>query len=216
MWACDKYGQPYPWAGLTSYHIFDGNSITAGSGVAAREHSYPEVARRTLGLTYGQYDNLGNDSINMSQMVARASIDIDPVKAVVGKPIKLVVGEWYNQRTNTVPATVPINASRAYLAARKAADPTIKIAFWTSTDESGSNFDAGRVSYNSSFDADQTNIDGYIPVHNDPNIGVVGACPATAPWGTYFSDAVHLTGSASTPNGYHTLAGLISPVVAAM
>src|SRR5882762_1322629 len=44
MWACDKYAQPYPWAGLTRFNVFFGDTITQRVGATDTLHQAPSLA----------------------------------------------------------------------------------------------------------------------------------------------------------------------------
>nr|ABU51107.1 BpiB04 [uncultured bacterium Bio7] len=76
-----------------------------------------------------------------------------------------------------------------------------KIAFWTAVDFAKAR-DGLRKQYSQYWDLDRDRagvIDAYVPIHEDPMIGIDGACPDVPPYGEYFSDGLHLTGKAGYP-----------------
>lgn len=203
-WACDKYAQAYPWAGASKFYIFSGDSLTVGQNASTPTASYPYLMAANLGLTVGQWTNLGMRGVTMPNMDAVGAIEVDPIPAMVGLPCVLSTFEWFNQAGS---APTPENNSRAYLAARKAANPTMKIAFGTSTDAASGL--ANRTNYNAAFDASHAlNIDGYAAIHLNANIGIAGANANT----TYFAgDNIHLTDL-----GYSELYGVFQPIVSVL
>lgn len=194
-WACDKYSQAYPWAASSYFPVFDGDSLTAGSGATGPAGSYPYQAAASLGLSYGQWTNVGTGSITMADMDALGPTVIDTIGAIVGKPIKLAAFEWYNQRAA---APTPADSSRTYIAARRAAGA--KVCFGTSTDTSAAT-DANRAAYNADFDASHALMEAYVAIHTNSGIGLESAY---ANFPANFSDPVHLTDA-----GYTILAGLM-------
>jgi hypothetical protein len=196
-WACDKYSQPYPWAAYSDFIVFAGDSLTQGSG-ALGANSYPYQAAQTMTRPYGSWTNVGQGGTTMAQVDTACATHVDPIPSQLGKVVKLAAFEYYNQRG--LGAAACEAASRTFLANRKAV-VNMKVAFATSTSHSGDP-DSVRVAYNSAFDGDQTNIDAYVPVHNNASIGTTTAYATNS--ATYWSDTVHLNAA-----GYGVLAGLM-------
>ncbi len=212
MWACTRWGQPYPWDSVSRMVVFDGDSITAGVGASKHQFGTPYRVAQALGLSYGQWMNNGVGGATITQLASVAANRIDGIPALINKDVALVAWEWYNQRALTPPAAY--NASLAYLTARKAASSRIKIVWGTSTDSSSDNATpANRNSYNAAWDSywagSHPLIDAYVPIHQNATIGAPGAY-AAAPT-TYWGDGVH-------PNdaGYAVLAPLFTAGVQAL
>jgi len=197
MWACEKYGQSYPWASRDHMLVFDGDSITMGLGGSSPADSYPYKVAQTLGLSFGQWTNLGIGGDTITEMDTRAPAGVDDVYALIGKPVKLAAFEWYNQRAAS---PTPRNNSLTYLSNRRSS--TVKVCFGTSTDTSATT-DTDRADYNTYFDANNTSatMDAYVAIHADANIGVE---TAAANFPGNFADGVHLSAA-----GYTILAGLM-------
>jgi hypothetical protein len=187
-WACDKYGQAYPWAGLSKFTVYDGDSITMGSG-SPGSSSYPYKSAASLGLTYGQWTNIGIGGITAANLTSKAAVDLLPIGTVTGLPLRIAAFEWYNQRA-AHPG--PYNNSLAYLAAVRSA--TRKVSWGTSTDTSVTT-DADRAAYNAAFDADHSTCDAYVAIHSNTAIGTETAY-ANNPGN--FSDTVHLSSAGNT------------------
>lgn len=206
MWAADKFAQPYPWAGLSAFTIFDGDSITANLGASGIAGGYPYKAAQTLGLSFGQWSNLGVGGITPPNMDILAANRIDNVAALINKNVHLASFEWFNQRN---PSPTPFNQSAAYLANRKAASSRTKIAFGDSTDSTtdDANGDANRGPYNTAI-ASVANADQHVIVSTDAHIGVTGSATADNNV-TYFSDGLHLKDA-----GYTVLASYFSTALA--
>lgn len=136
MWACNKYSQAYPWANIPAITVFDGDSITAGVGSTTATTNYPYITAQALGLSYGQWTNMGIGGITMANVDANAVSEIDTISLLTGKYINLPVFEYFNQRF--VASNGDVNISRTFLANRKAvvtasgASKT-RIVFGTST-----------------------------------------------------------------------------------
>jgi hypothetical protein len=192
MWARTKYAQTYPWASLSAFNVFFGDSITQGINASDVVHQAPYLAAQSLGLGFGQWHNIGVGGIYTQHMDTLATSWIDPLPAAIGKTINLVGFEWYNEdlQGGLFAPPVPFNHANTYLANRKAVTG-IKTVWGTSTSNSSDPV-ASRASYDASFDAAHTtNIDSYMPIHLDAHIGVHGS------YATYSSatggDGVHLT-----------------------
>jgi hypothetical protein len=195
MWADNKYGQSYPWAGINDYNVFFGDSIMQGVGATAVADQAPYLIAQSLGLSYGQWDNLGIGGITTAHLSTLAPTWIDPLPALIGKKVNLSSFEWYNDSgSGTLGASGPFSDAQAYLAARKAV-ANIRTVWGTSTGYSGDP-SANRNAYDADFDAaSTTNIDAYVALHNDPEIGTSTAY-ATYPGN--WSDVVHLSNTGYT------------------
>lgn len=204
-WAANKYGATVPWAALTYYTVFDGDSITVGEGeTGSCSGIYPYKSAQTLGLSYGQWDNLGIGYQTMPEMTSKFVSEVAPIATMTGKPLKVAAFEWYNQKVTPD----PVANALAYLATARAAGA--KVAFGTSTDSSLTP-ETERANYNAYFDANHSaaTMDAYAPIHNNANIGVEGATTAHP---TYFnSDKLHLVAL-----GYTELASVMTTALQAI
>lgn len=199
-WACDKYGQAYPWASQKRFPVFSGDSQ-----VHPADTIWPVQIARTKGWKPGQYAVVGKDSFivqtGVYNMIDWDKVDVDPIGSVVGIPLLLSWIEWHN-RGNGNPEYDPGN-EYSYLAQdlvyntdRRTANPSIKIIQGTSistTDRDGPNRDA----YNAAVEANRVTqlVDLVVKCEEIPHIGPNGS--AVAPGAsTYFADDIHLG-----PNG---------------
>ena len=192
MWACDKYAKPYPWAGLTSFNTFFGDSITqgvAGAGTVNINQQAPFVAAQTLGLSFGQWHNVAIGGVTTAHMDTLAATWIDPIPALIGKKHNVTGFEWHNENLANPTLPQPYNHAVTYLANRKLI-ANQRTVWGTSTSE-GADPIANRAAYNASFDAAHPAnlIDSYIPIHTDAHIGVDGSYATYTPGG----DGVHLS-----------------------
>lgn len=203
-WARDKYSQAYPWAGYADFHIYAGDSQTQGSG-APGTASYPYKSAALLSRPYGTWTNIGQGGASMTQVDANCAINCDPVGAMINKPTKVAVFEYYNQRG--LGAVAAAAASRLCISNRRAIANT-KVIFGTSF-SSTLDPDATRTAYNADFDATHTGMDAYVPLHNDTSIGISGAAAADGNV-TYFLDGIHLRAA-----GNQIVANLISAGITA-
>lgn len=209
-WACDKYSQPYPWAAFSDFIVYAGNSLTQGSG-ALGANSYPYKSAQTLARPYGSWTNIGQGGITISTVDTVCSVHADPIPAVVGKTVKVAAFEYYNSKAQSAAAIEA--TSRTYLANRRAAG--LKNIWGTSLSHAADP-DTTRNAFDAAFDAVQTDIDAYVPLHLNALIGKEGA---DSPGGnayfdnsaTYWSDVVHLNSA-----GYTVLAGLMTAGIQAL
>ncbi|WP_375427118.1 hypothetical protein [uncultured Sphingomonas sp.] len=205
----DKYGAAYSWAG-GAFRVFHGDSLTNGTDSTGALRSYPARVAALNGWPIGSWTNLGHGGQSMAGLQVEALVDIDPMVPLLGStPLHLAAWEWFNQRG----ASDPQDATIGYFRARRAAGVS-RLVLATSTDATDGveNADmlAKRAAYDAFFDAEwRTYADAYVPLHADGRIGLEGACPATAPYGPYFSDGIHLTDA-----GYDAIAGLVAPEMA--
>lgn len=208
-WACYTYSQPYPWAAYSDFIVYAGNSLTQGSG-ALGANSYPYKSAQRLARPYGTWTNIAQGGTTMPTIDAVCAVHADPLPAQLGKTVKIAAFEYYNQRAAGAAAVEA--SARTFLANRKAAG--MRTIFGTSLSHSGDP-DATRNAYDAAFDANQTNIDAYVPLHLNAAIGAEG--PDAVGGNAYFnnsatnwSDTVHLNGP-----GYTILDSLMSPGIQA-
>lgn len=198
---CDKYSQAYPWAGISKFRVFDGDSLSAGywgESFSNVNNYYGNKMAASLGLSFGQYTTTAIPSYTLTQMASKAPTDIDTIQATIGKSVRLMAFEWYNSR-----APSPAADAQTYVQARKAAG--INQVMWgTSTDDLS--HDANRTTYNNAVVAGAIGwgADALVQIHLNASIGVIGACPAGAPFTPYFGvDGVHMLDA-----GYTVLQGI--------
>ena len=202
-WACEKYGQAKPWAAGSKFYAFHGDSETQGTKTNAPEDTYPYKTAASLGLTYGQWTNLGVGGITIANMTAKATTQVDPLAAATGKTLVVPCFEYYN---SAAAHPTPANQMITYLQARRAAG--CKIVFGTSMDSFLLN-ETDRAAYNSFWASNYaTYADSYAAIHTNANIGVDGACGASQP-STYFTDTI----GHPTAAGYTILAGLMTTAI---
>jgi len=212
IWVRDKYAAPYPWAG-GPFRLFHGDSITNGYGMDTALGSYPAKVAAANGWSIGQWSNLGHTGANWAILRDEGAADIDPMVPLLGAtPLHLAAWEWFNGRQV---ADYQLQAA-AYLAERKAAG-IARTVFLTSTDAANSAEgarQASRAAYNAYWDdaVNRADIDAYIALHENADIGIEGACPDAAPYTpNFYTDGIHLSDA-----GYAILAGIVAPVMAAV
>ena len=199
IWADRRYGQPDPWSNLSAYNVFFGDSITAGSGVAAPTDTAPYLAAKELGLSLGQWDNVAVGGITTANMNELAFSWVDPLPTLLRRQVNLIGFEWFNEKIGKVPP-IPFTDAQRYLNARRLVQ-NLKIVWGTSTSYSGDP-DKNREAYDQSFDnADKSNVDSYVPLHKSPDIGVAGPQSSFSRYPENWSDGIHLSAT-----GYHYLA----------
>jgi hypothetical protein len=156
MWICEKYSQSYPWAGLSAFNVFFGDSITAGFNASAADKRPAWLAASSLGRGFGQWSGCAVEGVNLSQMDTLAATWIDPIPALLGIPVNLVGFEFINTSVQTPgndPAVV-FAAANTYLGNRKAIT-NLRTVWGTSTSAAGfagSDPVPGRATYDSDFD----------------------------------------------------------------
>jgi hypothetical protein len=200
-WACEKYAQTKPWSALSRFTVFDGDSITMGSGssgaiTVSPSKSYPYKSAQSLGLSYGQWSNTGIGYRDLVEMNSKFALDVGALATATGKPLVVAAFEWYNSKAHTDPQA----EARTYISTVKAFGA--KLVWGTSTDHFGSP-DTARETYNVSFDSDHAAVDAYVPIHNDATIGVDLATENFT--ANFYADKVHLSDA-----GYTVLAGLMT------
>ena len=183
-----KYGQTDPWAGQAKYNVFFGDSYTAGAG-ALPGYSWPYLTAQALGLSYGQWMNLGIGGITTAGMDTLASAGvasgggwIDPLPAYLGKTVVMSGYEWYNEALANPPPG-PYNATQTFLNHRRLVN-NLTIVWGSSNDYNV--VDANRLSFDAALDTACasspgtsvlnyptvcSNMDAYVAIHNDPAIG---------------------------------------------
>lgn len=207
MWARDKYAQPYPWAALSAFTTFYGDSLTEGVGAGGVTAQPGYLAAQSLSLSFGQYHVIGVGGITVAHMDTLAPTWVDPIPALIGKKTNLVGFEWYNENGANPTPPAPFNHSQTYLANRHAVANQRNV--WGTSTGYSSDPSTNRNSYNTSFDATipNSNIDSYMPFHTNAQIGTSTAY-ANHPGN--WSDTVHLSAT-----GYPFLASdLVSGIQA--
>jgi hypothetical protein len=200
-WACEKYSQTKPWESLTNFYVFDGDSITMGTGSASVSSAspaktYPYKTAQSLSLTYGQWSNTGIGYRDLVEMNSKFASDVGAIATASGKPLIVSAFEFYNSRLHADPQA----EARAYISTVKASGATL--VWGSSTDHFGSP-DTARETYNASFDSDHAAVDVYVPIHTDEFIGVDLATEVHSDH--FAADKVHLIEA-----GYTVLASLMA------
>ena len=206
-WADDKYNQPYPWANETNYVVFQGSSLLTSdcTGGAANEMP-PPLAAAKLGLTFGQFQNLGVGGINLTNMNTLALAPsaggagwIDPIPAYLGKTVIDATQEWYNSNLGN-PFPGPLTEAYNYLRSRKST-ANIKTVFLSSTSyaKEPTKLPTNRSKYDEALDNDAPYdigryIDSNVSIKNSTGgtyIGALGAASANPAY--YCGDGLHLS-----------------------
>lgn len=200
-WARDKYSDAYPWASKSDYIVYAGDSLTQGSG-ALGVNSYPYKSAQSLTRPYGTWTNIGRGGATMAEANTNCITNADPLPTQLGKVVKVACFEYYNQRG--LGAAACETNSRAFLAARKAVT-NMKTVFGTSTGHSGDP-DAVRAAYDTAMAGNQTNMDAYVALHTNVDIGDYTAYSRNS--ATYWSDAVHFNSAGYTVLGTLMTAGI--------
>lgn len=201
----DKYAQTKPWAAVSNITVFDGDSLTQGTGGGGVSGGYPYKSAQSLGLTYGQWTMTGVGGITMANMTAKMG-EWTGIGALLGKGMRVAAFEYYNQKALSA-ATIEAN-NNAYATAVRAL-PSTKLALGTST-SSSSDPDATRTSVNAYYDINfATYSDAYVALHNDASVGNATAYATNS--ATYWSDIVHLNAA-----GYTVLAGMFTTGLSAI
>ena len=192
-YACNKYGQAYPWAGASRFIMFDGDSQTFGTGATATanradfQNGWAQLLMDLKGQPFGAWSNVAVPGRSSAQMTASAPGHYTGLAAALGIPVVLACMEYYN--------TPDTNAGNmiAYLTAVKAADSGIKTLVLTSVDNgdaTGQPKHDNRPAFNTALSA-AGNSDVKCPIHTDAFVGVDGACPDGFGASTYFADGIH-------------------------
>ncbi len=182
---CDKYAQPYPWAGAPSIAVCHGDSQTQGVGSTNVANTYPYLLAANLSKPLGTWTNAGIGGMKMRDMVNEIS-QWTGIASVTGKPLRVAAFEYYNERA-TSPATLQ-GYHTSYAAAVRATGAKLCIG---SSISSTLDPDSNRSSLNTWLDTNGTIIaDTYVALHNNTHIGISGAA-ATDANVTYFYDGIH-------------------------
>lgn len=212
----ERLSLPDPWAGQSSFLVYQGNSITANTDADFPNHGYPAYASAQLGLSFGQWSNLAIGAETITTQDARAVHEVDPIAAVTGIPTRLAFFEFFNQVTiggSTGTQAAAIMGS--YLANRRSAGID-KIVVGTCLDSGGASTQDSARAQKASFVTGMLGLspslyDALVRLDLNADIGVDGA------WsnGTYFAaDGYHLFGRAGTPNGMSVLGVLMGTALA--
>jgi hypothetical protein len=193
-YACDKYGAAYPWAGRSRFVMFDGDSITYGTGASGTtgrsqvNNCWPILLAEAKSIPWGGHSNMAVAGLAATTMASAASQNYAGLAAQLGMPIALMAMEYYNQPdTNAA-------SFKSFLDAVKAADSSIKICALTSTDNgavAGNAVHDNRAAFNAAL-VGYANLNVLAPLHTDATVGVEGACPNDpGPYGPNFADDRH-------------------------
>lgn len=205
LWACNKWGKASPLAGRTYFPVFDGDSITAGTG-AEWFQTYPTQIAAARGWKAGQWANVGKPGASVTgiggdggnNMMTRGVRDCDGFADVTGLPVVLIAGEWYNQGTGGGTTGQGVSAAdnlRTYAATRKATGKFQKLIGWTST--SSQREGTARDGFNASLMSNPGAFDAMTPMHTDSKVGVNGQYLVTTPV-QYIGDQIHPTAAGYT------------------
>lgn len=185
-----KYGVAVPWNGLSRFFVFDGDSQTAF--LAENSQSWSDVLMANKGVPFTGYTNVAQGSRTSAQMAASAPGNYTGLAAALGIPIGVYCLEYYNQTDTTASGML------SYMTAVRTAAPAAKICALDSFDNSklvGNAKRDNRAAFNSAMAAaGATYYDVFAPISTNATIGIEGACPDDpGPYGTNFSDGIHLT-----------------------
>lgn len=189
-----KYSQALPWAGVSSFDIYTGDSIEVGVGVNNVSQSAPYLCATARGRTYGQYMQWAVGGVAYSDMLLMIP-EWSAAIAEMGVLANVMAFEWYNEKTKSSPAVAFANAQTYCSTAR--AVPGVKLCFGSSTsyNTDATDYATVRGPFNALVDANSASMcDSYVPFHSDaiagPAIGNSGAYAANA--AANWSDGVHL------------------------
>ena len=200
-WVCNKYTQALPWAAGAKIATFYGDSITAGVGATSVANNVCYKAAQSLSLPYGCWDNLGVGGITMTNMAVDVG-EMSTFASFTGKPNKVILGEYYNERATL---TATLVAARNSLCSTIRGYSNTKLGVWASTSHTGDP-DANRVAYNTDCVTNQASFsDNFQSVHTDTFIGISGAATANP---TYYTDGVHNSNLGQTQLATYFTAGV--------
>lgn len=213
-WARERYADALPWAGAL-IKIIDGNSLTADYSTNKIQECYSTLIAAARGWKPGTWANTAVVGRNSFTALSDFNTKTKPFLDIIGRPTILSYFEWINGQVTTGRSEAQnlIDVQNYLLGIENAG---IACAFGTSMDFGGAGATApniaARANYNAYWDIianrNAYGIDQYIAIHNNANIGVVGA-NANA---TYFmNDFVH-----DTPAGHVVLQGLFQPALVSM
>lgn len=190
---CDKYALAYPWAGATSFDVYDGSSQTVGVGATTRTNAYPYLLAQSRGKAYGQWTIAAVGSTTSVNMLSRLS-EWSSIPTLTGLPMKVAAFTYYNQRADSSATTIANHT--AYINAVRAL-PNTKLAWGSNTSHSTDNPDNTRYAVNAYFDANTTLFDSYFQIHKLATLGAGGGTIGTAMSSTIGSNVVNFTASST-------------------
>ena len=189
------------------YVVFQGSSLLTSdcTGGAANEMP-PPLAAAKLGLTFGQFQNLGVGGINLTNMNTLALAPsaggagwIDPIPAYLGKTVIDATQEWYNSNLGN-PFPGPLTEAYNYLRSRKST-ANIKTVFLSSTSyaKEPTELPTNRSKYDEALDNNapydiERYIDSNVSIKNSTGGTYIGALGAASANPTYYcGDGLHLS-----------------------
>jgi hypothetical protein len=192
MWACDKYAQAYPWAGLTYLDVIAGDSIPAGAGYKTPHVNVYTNLKATRAIEHGRgLMTVAVPGISMAAMQSQLADDLTGLNTLTGLKLRIVFGEWANQAGSPGSSRVT-NAQNVLNSLQSFRTGGGKIGLWNSTAYGGSGTGASdetatgvtsaagtaRVSeYGPGIQALTSLYDNFQNVAANASIGVIGACP---------------------------------------
>lgn len=207
-WACSKYSQPLPWAGLSSLDVYTGDSLTVGVNGASIALHYPARAAAARSRTFGQYTVQAVGGIAWADITSMVA-DWKDMAAYMGVPMNICAFEWYNEKNQGhTPAQAWTNCKTFCDTVRALPSGSPKLGLMSSTgylNDGTDPYASVRGAYNTLFDSEAAaHSDAQMPLHSDatagPAIGASGAYAANS--ATYWSgDGIHLNDT-----GYGVLA----------
>lgn len=195
VYLCTKYGQPLPWA-TGSYVAFGGDSQTANVGATGVITGAPYRIAQALGLTYGQWHNLGIGGITIENNIASTAVEIANLAQVLGlsKRIVYTIFEFVNSWTAGDSAATLFQRHLDFDLAVKGiggVNGNFRGVHGTSLSASATAVadpNAIRAAFNTLMDGSPGSFDQYVAMHLDSQVGVSGAAAANP---TLYFDGVH-------------------------
>lgn len=204
-WACAKYAQALPWAGVNRMLAISGNSLSASVGSTDMVGGYPYKLATANSLTWGQWSCLAVGGVNMNTLSTKTA-EITDMIAATGKNLVAVGFEWTNDQ-NAYAASVIWDHTVAYANAIKAVTGT-KLVLGSSISLS-TDPNANRIAFNALFDSGAAAVcDAPVALHTDTSIGNTSAYATNS--AAYWSEILHLN-----PAGQTIQQGLFQPAVSA-
>lgn len=235
---CTYFGKAMPWAGVSKFILDDGDSITKGLN-ATPDTCFPFLSAGLLGRKFGEWSQTGRPSATISMNTNDLAFQFTGLSDAdaLGIPVVWTYMEYANVRSNTTASN--LSAMGTYASTLKGLLPTCTLVNMTSTalggtggvngDQTadgalGTNISAQgtrRIAFSDSLlNSPPTGIDLVIPLHQDANIGQVGANPYTPSAGNldFGADTTHPLGTAgqNPANGHAKIAALHSAAIASL
>ncbi len=133
-WCRWKYGMTLPWAGMSRFFNFDGDSHTVGVGGTINvNNSFPYLNAQSLGLKYGQWQTHGIGGMTLFGMYGGDAgakfTDMVNVINAIGISPRFVCSEYYNQVAAGRVAQ-SFSDFQTYIGLLKSTWPACKVAWW--------------------------------------------------------------------------------------